>query len=549
MSSLPLYVLAAAYAAYYGLIAGLSLAGTAWPALIPLWLLALAAWTASSRPTRWRLPCLLTASLITALLTRPALGLGKTLPGTAGVLALGAVYFALVANPCVSRLPALKPWPAFLGTAVAFLAYYGASIVKSPADTVFSNAFLGFHGLLGLVGLFWFWVGLDLFNGAQDLAEWLVVTARNVASRRLVSIGVFVLWTLWCAASYLLAHGPSARQVEILARYGWGQALVRTYGSLEPSMVLLTAMDYGLYLTAGIGITALVLLLLRRLPYERLLTLFGLSVIGFVSLLGGFSLFFGFAEQSGGGSLGFWPILIFAAGMLWESFQVGSGLLSDSRRSSMLFLGFLLLLGGISVLELSAGYPLFEQEIALNTFLGFLYLGLPYLLYTSLYQQQRYTPVSSKHLTVLFVLGMACAIPALLLNRLAIVPALWLACLLATVWRWGKWDELQDGITYGIALALGFVVFYTHPVFIPIPAFTGLLGRFLELQARYAETVIWPWDGAWWRLLAGAVLAAVVLGFLSAYAHRSRGRTRLLLLAAAVLASTAIVAGCEFLLL
>lgn len=56
------YVLAAAYAAFYGLFPGFSLMGTLWLALIPIWLLVLGGWVASSRPTRWNSSFLLLLS-------------------------------------------------------------------------------------------------------------------------------------------------------------------------------------------------------------------------------------------------------------------------------------------------------------------------------------------------------------------------------------------------------------------------------------------------------------------------------------------------------
>ena len=231
--------------------------------------------------------------------------------------------------------------------------------------------------------------------------------------------------------------------------------------------------------------------------------------------------------------------------MFWEILQVASGVFSGERERSLLFLGLLLLLGGISLLELSAGYPRFEQELGLNSFLGVLYLGLPYLLYTSLYQQQHYTPVSSKHLLLLFPVGMLSAIPSLLWGRILLAPLLWLIALLATVWRWGRWDDLWDGVVYTVALALGFVTFYTDPILIPVPSFTRLLSGFLEVQTRYAGHVIWPWEARWWWVFMGAIGAAVILGYLLAQAHMARHRARTLFLILGPLLSLIFIAAWE----
>ena len=530
-SGLGIYVLTAAYAAYYGLYVGLGLGGTPWFALIPIWLLALGGWVASSRRTRWRLPLLLLVSLMVALLTRSSLGLKAILPGTRGTLVLGGLYFALVANPWVMKERPFKPCMAFAVSVVLFALFYALSLQQSPAEEVLANAFLAFHGLLGLVGLFWFWLGLDLFNGAQDLAEWLVVTIKALVPHRILGVSIFSLWALWCTLAYLLVHGPPPGLARLLLNYNWGKALMRAYLSLEPSVVaLLSALDYDLYLTAAIALLASVLWWLRKLSRERLMGLFGLSLVGFFIIWGYFGLFFAFPSADQGGEFGFWPLLIFVGGMLWETLQVASGLVSGPRERSLLFLGFLLLLGGISILELSTGYPYFEQELSLNSFLGVLYLGLPYLLYTSLYQQQRYTPVSSRHLLLLFALGMLSAIPSLVWERIFLAPLFWLMALAATVWRWGGWDDLWDGVVYTVALALGFVIFYTHPILIPIPTFTGFLSRFLELQSRYRQIVIWPWEAAWWWLLLGMLGAAVILGYLLSQARMAQRRARTLFL-------------------
>jgi len=538
---LGVYVLAAAYAAYFGLLAGLSLAGTLWFALVPIWLLLLGGWVASLRPapSAWlrtgsgqasrltwlRLPLLALLSWLVALMTYPSLGLSALLPGPWGRVALTALYFALVANPLVRRkAPSFKPSIAFGVTLVLFVSLYALSLQRSTADEVFGWAFLSFHSLLGLVSLFWIWLGLDLFNGAQDIAERVAGIVETLMPPKALAATIFSLWVLWSAIAYLLTHGPGLGLTTFLSKYGWGQTLLEGYLLLNPSPVLAFSLDYSLYLTIAICLFALGLRLTKRLSSERVMSLFNLSLFGFIVLYGFFGVMFAIGSEDWESTLGAWPLLIFVAGMFWQIPKAASGLVSGTKIQTSVFLGLLLAFGAISLLELTAGYSLFYKELSLNPLLGVLYLGLPYLLYTFLYQQRRRAPVSSGRLMLLFALGMLSALPALAWGTILIAPVVWLALILATVWRWGRWDGYLDGAIYTSVLALGFVAFYTHPVIIPIPAFTAFLGRFVELQGQYAGDVIWPWEARWWWLLLAALGAAAILGCVLSRARLAKGR-------------------------
>ena len=266
--------------------------------------------------------------------------------------------------------------------------------------------------------------------------------------------------------------------------------------------------------------------------------LFSLSLFGFLVLYGFFGVFFALGTEDWEVTLGAWPLLIFVAGMFWEILKAVSDTVSGAKIHTSLFLGLLLTFGAISLLELAAGYSLFYKELALNPLLGVLYLGLPYLLYTYLYQQRRGAPVSSGRLMLLFTMGMLSALPALGWGTILVAPVVWLAAILTTVWRWGRWEGYLDALVYASTLALGFVAFYTHPVIIPIPAFTPFLGRFVEIQGQYAGDVIWPWDAEWWWLVLAALGAAAILGWVLSRARHAKGRWRALLLVLGLVAGT-----------
>jgi len=544
------YVLVAAYASFYGLFPALGQGGTLWFILIPIWLLILGGWVASAHPTRWRLPLLFLLCLIASLLTYPALNVQAILRGTWGRLAVAGVYFALVANPRAMKKRPFKPVFAFVLSVIVFICLYGVSLQRSAAGEVLGYTFLSAHYLLGLVSLFWLWIGLDLFRGAQDLAGWLARALRGIVPSRVIGITVFTLWTLWSTMAYLLAHGPSLGLTQFLWSSGWGRGLLQAYLSLTPSPALVFALEYHFYLTVAIALVATALWLTKRASPDALIRLLSLSVFTFLVLYGFLGVWFALGSEDWQAILGFWPLLIFVAGMFWEIIKSAADLLSGAKTQMVsLFLGLVLLFAGISLLELAAQYPYFAKELSLNPFLGIFYLGLPYLLFVFLQQQGFVTSASSRMLVLLFALGMLSAMPSLAWGRILIAPLVWLVAILATVWRSERWNQVWDGLIYTGGLALGFVVFYTHPVIIPIPAFTGFLGRFVELQARYADNVIWPWELRWWCICVAAVAAGLTLGYSLSRARQAPQRRRGAWLALGLAASIALMAACEWVLL
>ncbi|MDI7277362.1 MAG: hypothetical protein QME94_15400, partial [Anaerolineae bacterium] len=105
-----------------------------------------------------------------------------------------------------------------------------------------------------------------------------------------------------------------------------------------------------------------------------------------------------------------------------------------------------------------------------------------------------------------------------------------------------------DGLVSAVSVALGFMVFYSHPVLLPFPSFLPFAGRILSWQVRYASSVIWPWQGQWWCLLGGVIGAAAILGLLLALGRSSRGPVRAALLGLAPALSVAFLAACELVL-
>jgi|GEM_PF-2317861 len=540
------FVFTAIYVAFYGLLIGISLGGSPWFTIIPFWLLILGGWVAASRPIRWRLPLLLLLSLTVSMLVYPSLGLKAILPATWGRWVLAIVLFLLLANPLSLRRRALNPSLVFIITFLLFMGFYALAIWRTPPNDLLGNSFLALNSLLGVAGLFWYWVGLDVLSDGKNLVDWLTKAVKTLVPGRILTISAFVLWIVWTALAYVLVYGIPLALVAILERFSLGSMLLRAYLALRPRITLdvTTALHWAvltsIYFVPSIALIALILLGLRKLSHARITSLLALSVGLFVAAWGSFGLWLAFASGTTDSALGSWPMLIFLVGMFWQVLKVSSDLVAGGRTRSMLFLGFLLSLGGISLLELSAKQPLFQQELTLNSYLGVVYLGIPYVLYISLYQRHGYTLPSTGKLLLLFALGMLSAIPALLLRRGFLVPLLWAVSVLATVWRNEAWDDPWDGVVYLVASALGFTVFYTNPILLPIPYFTQFLYQLFELQSRYVGSRIWAWEEArWWWILLGAVGAAAIQGHLFFRAHRLRGRARwLLVLLGTVLAAS-----------
>jgi hypothetical protein len=520
------YALAALYVGYFGLMPGLACGRFLWFALVPIWLLLQGTWVASSRPGFWRWPSLLALSLLAGLLTYKPLGFKAILAGGWGQFALGLLWFALAANPWVLK-PRRFRFGLSLGLNLAvFLLFYGLVLWKSPPGAVAELTFLSLHDLLGVVGLFWYWLGLDLFNSAQGLADWVTDTAARLLPGRALRGIIFGLWAVWLALAYLKGHMPPPWLLEAVYQLPLGPKLLALYQRWQPSFSLATVLRYDLYVTAALVLVALVLGIWRKLSSERLQTLFDLSLLGLLILWGGVNLYL--AVDSGLGEEGrsFWSLLLYVGGMFWQILMNSADLIAGGLTRRSLFSGFLLCVAGIALLELSAGYSYFNKTVYINTFAGALYLGLPYMLYTFLYRQRRYTPVAPAHLLLLFALGLLSAIPALLWGRWFLAPALWLALLGATVWRLGRWDDPLDGVVYGVALALGFTVQYTHPILIPVPSYIAALQALWQVQETYMQQLIWPWQPAWWAIFLGTGLAGGILGWFCGRARAATGRRR-----------------------
>jgi hypothetical protein len=545
-TSLGMYVLAASYVIYLGLSLGQGLESRIlWLILIPLWLLALGAWGANSRRTRWRLPFLLLLSLIAAQYSYVALRLQTRLPPPWGLPLIAAIYFLLAANRWTARQRPIRPWLAFAVILVLFGSLYAASLWSAPAGQFSPYVVFVFRYLLYFLEIFWFWMGAGLIDTARTLAGWTLARIEAVVPRSVLARALAALSVGWSLVFLVLTYAYEVEGTPAAATPGWQGAVLRAYLGLKPSLALVGASRYHGLVNLAISIYLAVLLAKKRYSHEKLLQLVGVSLLAFFILYGYFGAFYSLSGAMDALS-DLQPLLLFVALMFWEIIKAAADLATGSGNRAGLLVGCLLVVASISLFELASNPGYFALLLAGTTFLGAVYLGLPYLLYTFLYEQRRYAPVPARQLRLVFLLGMISAIPSLMTGWIFFAPGLWLLITLATVWRWGRWKQVWDGLTYLLATGLGFAVYYTYPLFVPIPAFATFLNQLAQIELSYTARRFLPWDPGWWKTVVGVLGAAAILGYVAARAQQSQGRRRTALLLLGVVLSIALLAVWEY---
>lgn len=541
-TGLATYFVASAYVTYYGLSLGSGLTSPFWFVLVPVWLLAVGAWGAAIHGTRWRGLWIVGLSLLAALHTYIGLGLHRLLSLPWGLLLPAAAYFGLLGNRWVAGRRPIRPSLVFIVTLALFLSLYSATLHSAPAGQFSPYVVFVFRYVLPFLEIFWFWMGAQLIETARTLAGWTLARLEALMPRTALSRTVAVLWLGWTIALAVLTYAYRVEGTAATARDGWQGAVLSIYLSLKPSLALVEASWYHVLVNLALAIYMFVLQTKKRLSTEKLLQVVGVSLLAFFIAYGYFSAFYslhGATDVLSGPQ----PLLIFVALMLWETTKASSDLAAGSGHRAGLLLGCLLIVASISLFELTTDAEYFAMLLAVTPFVGAVCLGLPYLLYTVLYEQRRFTPVPAEQLRLVFLLGMASAIPCLWSGRLFFAPALWLVIVLGTVWRRGRWESALDGLTYLLAIGLGFSVYYVYPLAVPIPPFTRFLSQLAQAQLVYTIHKTLPWDPQWWSAMAGPLVAAALLGYVLWRARPASTRKQAGLLIGAALLSCLFLAG------
>jgi hypothetical protein len=487
--SLPGYVIVCAYLAWYGILAGGELAGTPWFALPTTWMLWVGGAVGDAMARRWRWVWRWVLCFGVAYLTYGAWGLYRNLPHSwywPGQVVLSLVYLGALALTDRLRKPLAlgRTFWGTLGVVVLFFVLAG----WKDGGALRENTVLSFQGILGLVDLFWMWLGGSLFVGALEAGEWGTGRVGQWLPERFTRWLWPVCWLTTAVVGYLLLW-PSA-PVQLM----WPLYRLGVYTWVD-------TWSYTMYFTvrgqAFVSLAALVVVLagvlFRKRRWLSPAWINGVWIAAFIGQLGYHQAMTAFwtVEAEATAPLAFWPALVLLGGLTWQMMTAGRGWAGASWARLYGLVGALLLLVSVSTVLVGVGSPTVILEYTLYSFLGILYLGVPLVLRALLFRDADVEPLSGGQLALCFGLGCLSAAVILGINpyagtHLALAPLLWAAALVLLGRRLVRLDVGWEGATAGGALALGFATFWMSPEMLPIP----LLAFVNAWQQRYVDTVL-----------------------------------------------------------
>ncbi|MBP7686929.1 MAG: hypothetical protein KA765_03440 [Thermoflexales bacterium] len=589
--TLPLwgYFIVAAYLSWHGIFIGGNLAGTPLFALPTVWMLLIGWRVARLQKGRWRFWFLILC-LGAAYLTYGAFGLRCIFTGDWEVFApitLGAIYFGALTNrytlkrfssppiettsrnaqraaqspseigvrraakqqskiPFLSILAALreiffvdadsqsppKANRVFGGTLIVIGLFFALGIAR---DSVLagSNTLLTMRGLLGVVDLFWLWLGAGLFQGAIELGKWVAKESIAFFSGRVTRVIFPLLWIGTGVFSWIATHDLSVETTVFAYNIGLSE-WVNTWSNPD---------YWGVYYQFFASLVAIIIFVFfvirRRWTDDKLAWLSGLWLATYIGVVGFFSNFesFGTLEADAAAPLAFWTGFTLIGGLVWEMAKSNADWSKIANDRILALIAWLLLMLSVCVVTLGAGLPELVMEYTLYSFFGVIYLGLPLVAYDFVCERKGYEALSMWNLLGLFVIGVLSASLVLGLDPKAgayflIAPLVWAMGLLLWGKRLARLSSALDGLVGGGALALGFVTFWMSPQILPVP-FLSIwqqwqdrymlvpLNRPLLLDAQWAFTLIalgagmligWAFTRNWRVRIAAVIIAALVLG-------------------------------------
>ncbi len=478
-----------------------------------------------------------------AYLAYGAFGLRRIFTGDWELFApitLGLVYFAALTNrytlmrfPKTGQLP--KADRVFWWTLIVIGVFFALGISRDPIKTG-STTLLTMRGLLGVVDLFWLWLGAGLFQGAIGLGKWVTRESVSFLSARVTRLLFPLFWIGVGVFSWIATHDLSTETAVFAHNIGLS-AWVNTW----------TDPDYwGVYYQFFASVVAVVLLIIfavrRRWTNDKLAWLSGLWLAAYIGVVGFYSNFeaFGTLEADAAAPLAFWTGFTLIGGLVWEMAKsnVDWSKVADARILALI--AWLLLMLSVCVVTLGAGLPELIMEYTLYSFFGVIYLGLPLVAYDFVCERKNYKPLLMWNLLALFVIGALSASLVLGIDPYAgahflIAPIVWAISLAVWGKQLARLTSALDGLVGGGALALGFVTFWMSPQILPVPFFSLWqqwqdrymlmpLYRPLLLDVQWAFTLIalgagmligWAFTRRWRVRIAAIIIAAIVLGFIA----------------------------------
>jgi len=478
-----LFFILSVYICWFLLPIGVNLAGT-WKTAIPvLWLLFLG-WLNSSKNshnTKINLSFLFICLGAGNLLFRP-FGFNHIIPdqfNLIGRIILGVVIFGLLNIPDLKkRSGTINPFLnkinlVFLISLLLFGIYLLFACIKDFPSS-YDNLLLNMKGALGLVDLFWFWLGWTVFAGIMDMAEFGVRQSEKIFSARFIKTISPVLWGLSLILSWLSTRSSALPILIFLDKIGF---LDWVYSWSDP----LYFSVYDFLWWNGIVFVLYIFFLIRHKLDLKILKVLNMIWAGaFFCLLSYYQSMFGMGslDVTSMVTLTNWTSFVLIGGILWEFAKSGaSNWESDSKTRVLALSALLLLLLSIAAVTLGAKLPDLNNEYTLYSFLGTLYVGFPLALLALLPKFIKFEPIPGKYLLSYFMAGCLSAIITLSINPFSgwhflLVPLLWgfaFVFLGEKVFKPGK--KVQSAII-GAAISLGFITFWFSPEYIPIPFLT-----------------------------------------------------------------------------
>ena len=534
-SSLPAwgYLMVAAYLSFNILHIGGSLAGTPLFALPTLWFLLVGLTITDSAKPRWRL-WLSLLCFSAAYLTFGSFGLQRIFKGDMQIVApivLGLAYFLLLANKHALRLvrnngrpPA--PGRLFASTFGVICSFFAMAIAFDPSATA-QRTLLSMRSLLGILDLFWMWLGAGLFLGAIALGRWITTESMTALPQQMARTSLLFLWIAAALFCWIATH-DIPMQAAVIAGAAGLSGWVNTW-----SLPVFEAAYYQLYASMAavalfISILAWQALSVRTIDGQvtgRLLAwINGLWLAAFVGVVRYFHALtpFGSLYSAAAEPLAFWTALTLIGGLIWTMAKQNNEWSRASGQRVLALIAWLLVMLSVCVVILGAGLPELILEFTLYSFLGALYFGLPFAAYTIICEQVGREPVPAMHMLMLFGVGVLSSSLVLGIDPMAgphllIAPVVWIAALL--LWRrLGKITSVPDGAIAGALTSLGFVTFWMSPQYLHVP----FISLWSQWQERYMqiprEALNRPLlqEGQVWITLA-ALAVGLVIGIISAY--------------------------------
>jgi hypothetical protein len=541
--NLPLwgYFIVAAYLSWHGLFIGGSLAGTPLFGLPTGWMLLIGWRMARHEKGRWR-AWLLILCFGAAYLTYGAFRLRLIFTGDWEIFApitLGLIYFAALTNRyTLKRFPKTDRPPkanrVFWWTLIVIGGFFALGIARDPS-TAATDTLLTLRGLLGVVDLFWMWLGAGLFQGAIGLGKWITQESVSFLSARVTRVIFPLIWIGVGVFGWIATHDLSVDTVVFAHNLGLGE-WIKTWN--DP--------DYwGVYYQVFASLIALIIMVIflirRRWTNDKLAWLSGLWLAAYIGVVGFYSNLeaFGTLEADAAAPLAFWTGLTLIGGLVWEMAKSNADWAKVSDARIFALIAWLMLMLSVCVVTLGAGLPELVMEYTLYSFFGVIYLGLPLAVYDLICEHKNYQPLSMWNLLALFAIGVISASLVLGLDpdagaHFALAPIVWAMGLSLWGVRLARLSSALDGLVGGGALALGFVTFWMSPQILPIPFFS----LWQQWQDRYMlVTLNRPLllDGQWWLTLV-TLSAGMLIGWTFARSQRWRYRVAAVVIAAIALA-------------